>query len=356
MPPASICVVGTGTFAAGICASLAQQLHPTVTLTVAARSSAAARALADTTSVRASSAGIRLAVGAETVSLSSVADAEEFVARLMPDIVVHVVSPQSPSELHGAAGAWTDLVREAGLGVTLPLQAVLAARLAAAVAHARPQCLFVNAVYPDSVNPLLRQLDLPVFCGLGNVAVLDAAVRAKLSLTRESDLRVVGHHCHLSASGRVPEARIWSDGRELPDVTALLASVRALPREVTNSIAATSAGAFLSRLVGGEPFSASVPGPHGLPGGYPVTVRRREISVNLPEKIAVGEAVALNEAWSVAEGARVTSDCEVRFSEIAADALIRHGLRDLAGGFAVADLEDAAAELAELRETLRTRR
>lgn len=348
--------MGTGTFAAGICASLAQQLCPPATLTVAARSPVGAQALADATAIRASSAGVRLAVGAETISLISAGAAAEFVARQMPDVVVHVVSSQSPSELHGGASAWTDLVREAGLGVTLPLQAVLAARLAVAVVRAWPQCLFVNAAYPDSVNPVLRQLGLPVFCGLGNVAVLDAAVRAKLSLTGESDLRIIGHHCHLSAIHGVPEARAWVGGRELPDVTALLASVRALPRAVFNSIAATSAGAFLCRLVADEPFSASVPGPNGLPGGYPVTVSRREISVDLPGEITVGEAVALNEAWSGAEGAWVTSDGKVHFSEIAAGALARHGLRDIADGFAVADLEGAAADLADLRETLRSRR
>lgn len=280
----------------------------------------------------------------------------ELVARLMPDVVVHVVSLQSPSELHGSASAWTDLVREAGLGITLPLQAVLAARLAAAVGRVRPQCLFVNAAYPDSVNPVLRQLGLPVFCGLGNVTVLDAAMRAKLSLTSESDLRIIGHHCHMSANHRGPEARAWSGGRELPDTGALLSAVRALPRAVTNSIAATSAGTFLRKLVADELFSTSIPGPHGLPGGYPVTVSHREISVNLPDDIPIGEAVALNEAWSGAEGAWVTSDGEIHFSEIAADALARHGLHDVAGGFAVTDLENAAIDLAELREKLRARR
>lgn len=312
--------------------------------------------MADATAIRASSAGSQLAVGATTICLDSAETAAEFVARLMPDIVVHVVSPQSPSELHGGASAWTGLVREAGLGLTLPLQAVLAARLAAAVARVRPQCLFVNAAYPDSVNPVLRHLGLPVFCGLGNVAVLDAAVRARLSLTETSDLRVIGHHCHMSANRRVPEARVWHNGRELPDVAALLSSVRALPRAVTNSIAASCAGTLLRKLIVGEPFSAGVPGPYGLPGGYPVTVNRDRISLDLPDGVSTDEAVALNEAWSRSEGAWVSSAGEVRFSEIAADALAHHGLRDIAGGFAVADLESAAADLAELRETLRTRR
>jgi hypothetical protein len=186
--------------------------------------------------------------------------------------------------------------------------------------------------------------------------VLDAAVRASLSLTRESELRIIGHHCHLTAKQGVPEARVWSGGRELPDVTAVLASVRALPRTVTNSIAATAAATLLRRLVGGESFSANVPGPHGLPGGYPVTVSRRELSVDLPDDLTIGEAVALNEAWSTTEGAWVTPDGTVRFGEIATDALARHGLPDIADGFAVADLEGAAADLARLREKLRAHR
>lgn len=324
-------------------------------MTIAARSSASAHALADATAIQASSVGVRLAVGAEVISLNSVEATTAFVARVMPDVIVHVVSPQSPSELHGGASAWTDLVRDVGLGVTLPLQAVLAARLAAAVARAQPRCLFVNAAYPDSVNPVLGQLGLPVFCGLGNVAVLEAAIRTKLSLTSDSALRIIGHHCHLSASRRFPEARAWSGGRELRDVTALLASVRALPRAVTNSIAATSGGALLRRLVADEPFSANLPGPRGLPGGYPVSVSRREISMDLPDEVTIDEARALNEAWSRAEGAWVTSDGQVHLSEAVADALVRHGLPDIADGFAAADLEGAAAELAELRETLRGR-
>ncbi|OXM58501.1 potassium transporter TrkA [Amycolatopsis thailandensis] len=351
MKPVSLCVVGTGAFATGICVSLAHQLRTPATLTIAARSLADAQALAVESGVRARAAGGDLTVDAESVRLDSVESAAEFISRVRPDVVVNVVSPQPPSELHDATGAWPSLVRAAGFAVTLPLQAVLAARLAAAIAQARPDCSFVNAAYPDGVNPVLRAMKLPVLCGLGNVALFDAALRNGLSRPF-GELRVVGHHCHLSATPGVPEARAWFGEQELLDVTALLAAARTLPRATANSIAACAAGTFLRKLVSDERFNTSLPGPDGLPGGYPVTVDSGKISVDLPREITLSEAVALNEAWSRTEGAWVTHNGEVRFSGVAADALARHGLDDLAGGFAVADLEDVATTLAEARETL----
>ncbi|MFF0250599.1 Tn3 family transposase [Streptosporangium sandarakinum] len=57
--------------------------------------------------------------------------------------------------------------------------------------------LFLNACFPGAVNPLLKTLGLPVFCGVGNVALLAASLRESLRPARGGRLRVLGHHRHL---------------------------------------------------------------------------------------------------------------------------------------------------------------
>src|SRR5262245_53846355 len=199
-----IVVVGSGSLARAVCQSLAglanmdspaaRAVH--ITCTVLARNLAETQRLVTDCQVRAS-----VANAAVTFAAGALDDEVAALARRQPDVVVCCASAQSPYEAMTAPSAWTRLVKEAGFGVTLPLQATVTLRLANAIAQASPHTLLVNGCFPDAVNPLLAALDRPVHCGIGNVATIAACLQAAMGLPDQSRLSVLAHHVHLAAPG-----------------------------------------------------------------------------------------------------------------------------------------------------------
>jgi hypothetical protein len=324
-----------------------------VRVTVLARDGTAAGALARSASVRAAISGTAVAFAAERLP----AEARAVLARLRPAVLVCLASAQSPYERSQAPSAWTDLVARAGFGVTLALQAGLAARLAGALAEVSPATLLVNGCFPDAVNPLLASLGRPAHCGLGNVATLAACLQSRLGRPDQRGLRMLGHHVHLAppdGTGEGPqEVRAWCDGRPLAGVTALLAADRALPRIELNAIAGHAGARLVAELAtGSADLDTNLPGPLGLPGGYPVRLRGRDITLDLPDGVSRAEAVDWNTAAGRRDGVEVTGG-RVGYPERARAALAecRPGL---AAGWPATSLAEVFEEFVALRQVLRT--
>jgi len=335
-----IVLVGSGALARSVCLGLATQPAP-VRVTVLARNRLAAENLA-------------LAAGVLAGNASTFASAHLNVdhpagalAALRPDVLVCAASDHSPYERITRPSAWTDLVAEAGFGVTLPLQAGLVRALATALPDACPDAVLVNGCFPDVVHPLLTRLGLPVLCGIGNVATLAACLRAALG--GPADLAVLGHHAQLS--GRDEDVRAWAGGVPVADVTALLRPYRALPRRELNALGGHAAAGLLVALAEGTEIHANLPGPAGLPGGYPVRVTGRRIEPVLPDGVDLADAIAWNLRAGAPDGVEV-SGAGVRHSPRAAEALARH-LPEYADGWPVTALDEVSDRLRTLRAHLR---
>ena len=130
----------------------------------------------------------------------SVADAAaDAIAAVEPKVVVQAASFQSGSVISNQGNAWTRLVAEGGLSATAVLQAPLSIAVARAVKAVRPQAHFINCCFADVVNPLIAALDLPITCGVGNVAILANAFSGALALgSRPAE-----------DAGALPEPRAW---------------------------------------------------------------------------------------------------------------------------------------------------
>jgi hypothetical protein len=344
MRPAHVAVVGSGALARSICLALAGAAPPGLRVSVLARDGAAAEEIARDCRARSG--------GAWNVTGRALHDEVEALADLCPAALVCCASAQSPYERVVAPSPWTDLVARAGFGITLALQATVAVRLARALARVSPQTLFVNGCFPDAVNPLLAVLGLPVHCGIGNVATLAACLQDALGRPDRSRLAVLGHHVHLSApDDPADEARAWCDGAPVTGVGALLAADRARPRRELNAIAGHAAARLLVALVDRSAVHTSLPGPLGLPGGYPVRLSGREIALDLPPGLSRAEAVAWNLRVGRRDGVEV-ADGVVRHTPAAAAALAAH-LPDLAPGWPVTALDEVTRRLTALRQRLR---
>ncbi|MFJ8207308.1 potassium transporter TrkA [Micromonospora chalcea] len=359
-----VVVVGAGRLARSLCHALAATPTPApLRVTVLARDPDAALALARAARVRATVAGTPVAVTARPFIAEPGAEPGEgyaadaaSMARLRPDVLVCAASAQSPYERAAAPSAWTDLIAAAGFGVTLALQAELVSRLAAALAGGAPGATLVNGAFPDAVNPLLAARDLPVRCGIGNVATLAACLDAALGRPGQRRLAVLGHHAHLAAPGPddedTAEVRAWLDGRPVPDVTGLLAGYRALPRPELNALAGHAGAALVAALATGDEVTASLPGPLGLPGGYPVRLTGGRTELRLPAELPVAQAVAWNTAAGRRDGVEVGGG-HVRYPERARVALAAYR-PDLAGGWHASELPEIACRFTALRDHLRT--
>jgi hypothetical protein len=153
----SLAVVGSGSLVHALCSAIATTFSEPATVTVIARSRSAVHDICYTCGVRAGIGGVPVRFVGHVIDLDSSDAIAEAVRDARPRILLGCASDQSPWESGPAASAWTALISRAGFGITLPLPARLAVALAGAVG---PEPLFVNACFPDAVNPLLQRMAL----------------------------------------------------------------------------------------------------------------------------------------------------------------------------------------------------
>jgi hypothetical protein len=350
-----IVVTGSGSLARAVSVGVATTFPHEARLTVLARGATKAAEIAYVANAAAGLAGRPVTAGAEAVSFTEPGAVRGALGRARPDVVVHCASVQSPWERIDAPSGWTDLLTAAGFGAALPLQALLAAEVAEATgegAGGGAAALFVNACFPDAVNPLLATLDLPVLCGIGNVALLAASLHAALRPDDAAALRVLAHHVHLHApTDPSDEARAWLGDERVPDVGDLLTAQRRADRRGLNQVTGLTAARLLAALSGDEPTRVHVPGPHGLPGGYPALAGGGTLRLDLPAGVSEPDAVEFNQRAAVADGVVVERD-RVRFAPATADAL-RPVVAELADGFDAKALPEVADRFLAVCDRLR---
>ena len=182
--------------------------------------------------------------------------------------MVQAASFQSGSVISNQGNAWTRLVAEGGLSATAVLQAPLSVAVARAVKAVRPQAHFINCCFADVVNPLIAALDLPITCGVGNVAILANAFAGALGLG-PGRLKMLAHYQNLAPFRRPadtrggPAPRVFIDGAEVADVYRRFADV-VLTREPAIEISGASGVPLMLAMAAGRDWSGHVPGPRGL--------------------------------------------------------------------------------------------
>lgn len=138
--------------------------------------------------------------------------------------------------------------------------------------------------------------------------------------------------------------------REIDDVAQRFVGVQLTPEPVIDVSGASGVPLFQA-IAAGRPWRGHAPGPHGLPGGYPVAFDGRALALDLPPGLDRDEAVAWNAAFEERSGMVVGTDGRARYT-----GRLEEGLRrvapDLAGGFAMADLAAVDAAMSALRARL----
>jgi len=289
------------------------------------------------------------------VDLAREGGAAETIEAVEPSVVVQAASLQTGSVISHQGNAWTRLVAEGGLSATAVLQAPLSVAVARAVKAVRPGAHFINCCFADVVNPLIAALGLPITCGVGNVAILANAFAGALGLGT-GRLKMLAHYQNLAPFRRPaetrggPAPRVFIDGEEVADVYRRFADV-VLTREPAIEISGASGVPLMLAMATGRDWSGHVPGPHGLPGGYPVRLAAGGLALDLPASLTREEAVAWNLRYEQESGLVVGADGRATYTGILRERLATFS-QDLAAGFHVGNLDDVSRAMNALRAKL----
>jgi hypothetical protein len=352
---ADILIFGSGSFAGRIALDLAATASEPVTVVIAGRNLERLKWLQTAGNARAAMFNRPARFISHEVDLSVASAAADAIDTVEPKVVVQAASFQTGSVISNQGNAWTQLVAEGGLSATAVLQAPLSVSIARAIKATRPQARFINCCFPDVVNPLIAALDLPIACGVGNIAILANAFAGMLALD-PGRLKVLAHYQNLASWRRAaemrggPSARVWIDGDEVADVYRRFVDVQ-LSREPAIEISGASGVPLVLAMAHGRDWSGHVPGPRGLPGGYPVRLKAGEIDLDLPASLSRSEAIAWNLRYERDGGLVVGPGGRATYTGVLRERLAALS-PDLAAGFHVGDIEDVYREMSTLRTRL----
>jgi len=355
---ADILIFGTGNFAGRIALDLAATASESVTVAIAGRNVERLNWLKTAGNARAALFDRPARFIAHQIDLSVANAAAETIAAVAPKVVVQAASLQAGAVISNQGNAWTRLVAEGGLSATAVLQAPLSIAVARAVKAVPRQAHFINCCFADVVNPLIAALELPISCGVGNVAILANAFAGTLT-PGSQQIKVLAHYQNLAPWRRPAEtrtgrsARVWIDDQEVADVYARFAGVL-LTREPAIEISGASGVPLMLAMAHGRDWSGHVPGPHGLPGGYPVRLAGGVLDLDLPSALTREQAIAWNLRYEEESGLVVLADGRATYTGI-----LRERLQALspalADGFHVRDIADVYRDMNDLRSRLECR-
>jgi hypothetical protein len=354
-----ILILGTGPFAQRIACDLAATATLPTRVVLAGRNALRLAWIITAARARAEMFSRPVAIEGREIDLGCNGEVAELLATSHASLVVQAASLQPAAVISGTGNGWTRLVAEGGLSATAVFQAVLTSRVARALTQASPHSRLVNCCFPDVVNGIVTAMGLPVDCGIGNIAILAHAFAAMLEADPRPKLQMLCHYQNIAAWRRAPahrsgpSARVWLDGVEVGDVYARFAAVQLTPEPVID-ISGASGVTLMLAMAHGRDWSGHVPGPMGLPGGYPVALKSGRIGLDLPEGIDRGAAIAWNGEFERQNGLVIGPDGRARYTGRLHDALEAES-PDLAAGFDVADLEQVWQAMSALRDRMLAR-
>lgn len=347
-----ILISGTGYYAEIMLADLAARARTPLSICIGGRNADRIKWLVEACRARAVNYGAPASFYGVQLDSTSAETLGETLGRLSPRIVIQSASVQSPWSVDNNENDWSRLVGNAGFGLTLAFNSLLSFRTAKALRALGHTGHFVNTCYPDGVNQVLAQAGLPITTGVGNIAIYASVIGSRIPFEQRSALRVLGHHRHIvewrkpgNERGGKP-VRAWIGAEEMTGVDDLTRDVQ-LPYRDLNLISAANAVPVLLALAGEGACASHVPGPNGIGGGYPVQVDEGGVTIDLPSGLGFDEALAWNRSFEEADGVFIR-DGRVTYAE-RVRALLSAYSAELANGFAVTDIEAAAAALNELR-------
>jgi Saccharopine dehydrogenase NADP binding domain len=256
----------------------------------------------------------------------------ETVSREAPDIILNTATMQAWWQLELLPPEAARPLGQARFGAWLAPNLALTLKLMKALRAANYPGVAVTAPFPDVVNCILERLGLAAECGVGNLDEIAAKVRwlaaerLRVSVGQVRVVLVAHHALDAAVFGSLTDSippyflRVYCQDEDVTgsiDAPELLLTECRLPPGATRSfLTAGSAVRLIRALLDDNDTELHVPSPHGLPGGYPVVIRRGAVrSMPIPG-LSQAEAIAINEQSHPFDGIeRIESDGTAVFCE-----------------------------------------
>ncbi len=352
-----ILVTGTGMFAGRIILDLAATATEPVTVMVAGRNATRLDWLRTAGNARAAMFGTPARIVSRQIDLLEDGAFDKIVEEAGANVIVQAASIQTSAVISETGSRWTQIVAEGGLSATAVFQALMSSRMAAAISRLKPDAALINCSFPDVVNGMIAAMGHKVLCGTGNVAILSNVFSGAYDGPLQGPVRVLAHYQCLAPwrqaagdrIGKVPP-RVFIGDEEVADVFETFRQTRLTP-EPAIEISGASGVTLMRALAAGTPWTGHVPAPNGLPGGYPVRLKGRELVLDLPTSVSEDEAIAWNAAFEQKNGLTV-EDGRVAYHGRLRDLLAQEGF-EFADGFPVSDLEAVCETMLGFRDRLK---
>ncbi len=255
--------------------------------------------------------GFPLTVKFEKADVFDIDRTAELITKYNPDFIYASMTQMSwwvpsllPREVH-------DEIEKAA-GPLVPTHVILASKLMKAVKKTGLKMPVLNHSWPDLTNPILARNGLGPTVGAGNLDIIVADIKRKVSLTKnvpipQIQVFFVGEHVldRRDVKLGIPYyCKIMLDEKDITqefDIDEMINDIfiRKCPRSVqvswlVQNMAATSAVRTILGILNDTGELTHAPGPNGLIGGYPVRLRASGVEVVLPEGLTLEEAQRIN--------------------------------------------------------------
>lgn len=193
-------------------------------------------------------------------------------------------------------------------------------------------CPWVTGTYPDVVNAILHMTGAGPTIGIGNISECLPKIRFLASqhsgaTIPELAIKLVAGHALSSLMYRDEAIKepppfllqvLWH-GHDIS--LAVKDKLRSVKMPIAhdldiNRITASASLDVLAALLSDEPYSLHAPSPNGLVGGYPVTVSRKGVIIDLPREWTLEQALGVNASALTFDGiTAIEKDGTVIFTE-----------------------------------------
>ena len=350
-----IIISGSGAFAARIAFDIAATARARVSVIIASRNKISLDWIVTAANARAKIFHSQAKFISCHLDLLQPDAASQLLVQYEPRIFVQAASVQTSSIIAKTGDAWSALVREGGLSATALAQSAISLRVARAITGSGRPCHFINCSFPDVVNEIIAAEGHSVLCGLGNVGILSSVFAGILDID-QSRIRVLAHYQNLAAFRQLPNERygraprVWIDNQEITNVFDYFHNVKLTPEPVIDISGATGVPLILA-LSQGHDWSGHLPGPNGLPGGYPVRLKNTKIELDLPAGMSPDEAIQWNRQYELENGLIVDQQKRVHFTGLLQSSFKDNGL-DFSDGFSISDIDSVYLKIDQLRKRL----
>ena len=270
-------------------------------------------------------------VRALEIDLFNIERTTEMLNEIQPDVVVNCAVLQTWHVIRRLPEDVYSKLSSACLGAWLPVQLTLAMKLAQAIKQSGISTHYINTSLSDLTNPVLGAMGIPPTIGIGNVALIEPAVRTlvarNLGIPRtEVRIKMIAHHVHWVTwreagyrEGAPFYMKILADGEDITSrfdtLDLMKKAIHLYPGNTSfSAVSASSAIQNLVALLSEDQVSIHSPGPNGLPGGYPISINRDGVKIELPADINLEDAINMNKEAQTFDGIKqIDNDARVHF-------------------------------------------